>query len=36
MLTRTSDLGKNISRLALKLGSLEEETTKSKRFALFG
>ncbi len=36
MLTRTSDLGKNIARLALKLGGLEEETTKSKRFALFG
>ena len=35
MLTRTSDLGKNIARLAMKLGGLEEETTK-KRFALFG
>lgn len=36
MLTRTSELGKNIARLAVKLGSLEEETTKSKRFGLFG
>jgi pilus assembly protein CpaE len=36
MLTRTSELGKNIARLAVKLGGLEEETTKSKRFGLFG
>src|SRR5690242_8611071 len=36
MLTRTSELGKNITRLAVKLAGLEEETTKSKRFALFG
>jgi pilus assembly protein CpaE len=35
MLARTSDLGKHIARLAMKLGGLEEETTK-KRFALFG
>jgi hypothetical protein len=35
MLSRTSDLGKHIARLAVKLGGLEEETTK-KRFALFG
>ena len=35
MLTRTSELGKNMARLAVKLGGLEEETTK-KRFALFG
>jgi len=28
-------LGKHIARLAMKLGGLEEETTK-KRFALFG
>ena len=36
MLTRNSELGKNIARLAVKLGGLEEETTKSKRFGLFG
>ena len=36
MLTRTSELGKNITRLALKLAGLEEETSKSKRFNLFG
>lgn len=36
MLTRNSDLGKNIARLALKLGGLEEESTTKKRFALFG
>src|SRR5579864_355283 len=35
MLTRNSELGKNIARLAVKLGGLEEESTK-KRFALFG
>ena len=35
MLTRASDLGKNIARLGLKLGGIEEESTK-KRFALFG
>ena len=35
MLSRTSDLGKHIARLAMKLAGLEEETTK-KRFALFG
>ncbi|HWB84070.1 MAG TPA: AAA family ATPase [Bryobacteraceae bacterium] len=35
MLSRSSELGKQISRLALKLLSLEEEKTK-KRFALFG
>ena len=36
MLARNSDLGKNIARLALKLGGLEEESTTKKRFALFG
>ena len=36
MLTRNSELGKNIARLAVKLGGLEEEATKSKRFGLFG
>lgn len=36
MLTRNSELGKNIARLAVKLGGLEEEITKSKRFGLFG
>jgi pilus assembly protein CpaE len=36
MLTRTSELGKNITRLALKLAGLEEETNKSKRFNIFG
>ncbi len=36
MLARTSDLGKNITRLAMKLGGLEEETNHKKRFALFG
>jgi pilus assembly protein CpaE len=35
MLGRTSELGKSIARLAMKLGGLEEESTK-KRFALFG
>jgi Flp pilus assembly CpaE family ATPase len=35
MLTRTSELGKHIAKLATKLGGLEEESTK-KRFALFG
>jgi len=35
MLTRTSELGKHIAKLAAKLGGLEEESTK-KRFALFG
>lgn len=36
MLTRNSELGKNIARLAVKLGGLEEETKTSKRFGLFG
>lgn len=35
MLTRASELGKHIAKLATKLGGLEEESTK-KRFALFG
>ncbi|MBZ5577600.1 MAG: AAA family ATPase [Acidobacteriia bacterium] len=36
MLTRNSELGKHIAKLAVKLGGLEEESGKSKRFALFG
>jgi pilus assembly protein CpaE len=35
MLSRTSELGKNMTRLAAKLGGLEEETTNKKRFAIF-
>jgi len=35
MLSRTSDLGRNMARLAAKLGGLEEDSSK-KRFALFG
>jgi pilus assembly protein CpaE len=35
MLGRTSELGKSLAKLALKLGGLEEENTK-KRFGLFG
>jgi pilus assembly protein CpaE len=37
MLNRNSDLGKQIARLAMKLGSLEDEKSKDKkRFGLFG
>jgi pilus assembly protein CpaE len=36
MLSRNSDLGKQICRLATKLASLEEEKPPKKRFALFG
>jgi pilus assembly protein CpaE len=37
MLNRNSELGKQIARLAMKLGSLEEDKTKDKkRFGLFG
>jgi hypothetical protein len=36
MLNRNSDLGKQIAKLAIKLGGLEEEKTSKKRFALFG
>jgi pilus assembly protein CpaE len=38
MLNRNSELGKQIARLAMKLGSLEDDkTTKDKkRFGLFG
>lgn len=37
MLNRNSDLGKQISRMAIKLASLEvDEKTTRKRFALFG
>jgi pilus assembly protein CpaE len=39
MLSRSSELGKQISRLALKLANLEEDksaTNAKKRFALFG
>jgi pilus assembly protein CpaE len=35
MLSRNSELGRNMARLAAKLGGLEEEGNK-KRFALFG
>jgi hypothetical protein len=37
MLARTSELGKQIAKLAAKLASLEEEKTANgkKRFALF-
>jgi pilus assembly protein CpaE len=35
MLNRNSELGRNMARLAAKLGGLEEEANK-KRFALFG
>jgi len=35
MLSRSSELGRNMARLAAKLGGLEEEGNK-KRFALFG
>ena len=36
MLSRSSDLGKQIARLAMKLANLEEEKGSKKRFALFG
>jgi Flp pilus assembly CpaE family ATPase len=36
MLNRSSDLGKQIARLALKLASLEKEGTEKRRFTLFG
>jgi pilus assembly protein CpaE len=36
MLTRNSELGKNMARLASKLGGLEEDQNPKKRFALFG
>lgn len=36
MLGRGSELGKHISRLALKLANLEEEKGAKKRFGLFG
>ena len=36
MLSRSSDLGKQIARLATKLANLEEEKGTKKRFALFG
>jgi pilus assembly protein CpaE len=37
MLNRNSELGKQIARLAMKLGSLEDDKSKDKkRFALFG
>ena len=37
MLNRNSDLGKQIARLAMKLGSLEDDKSKDKkRFGLFG
>ena len=36
MLNRSSDLGKQIARLALKLATIEDEKTEKKRFALFG
>jgi pilus assembly protein CpaE len=37
MLNRNSELGKQIARLAMKLGSLDDEKSKDKkRFALFG
>jgi len=36
MLSRNSELGRNMARLAAKLGGLEEEANNKKRFALFG
>ena len=36
MLSRNSELGRQISRLALKLAGMEEEKSGKKRFALFG
>jgi hypothetical protein len=39
MLSRTSELGKQISKLALKLANLEEDKSApnvKKRFQLFG
>jgi pilus assembly protein CpaE len=36
MLSRNSELGKQICRLGTKLASLEEEKPPKKRFALFG
>jgi pilus assembly protein CpaE len=36
MLNRSSDLGKQIARLAVKLSGLEEEKSNKKRFGLFG
>lgn len=36
MLTRTTELGKEISRLALKLANLEEAPEPKKRFGIFG
>jgi pilus assembly protein CpaE len=36
MLSRTSDLGKEMARLAAKLANQEEEKTVKKRFGLFG
>jgi pilus assembly protein CpaE len=35
MLNRSSDLGKEMTRLAQKLGGIEEEKTTKKRFGLF-
>jgi Flp pilus assembly CpaE family ATPase len=37
MVNRNSDLGKQIARLAMKLGNIEEDKSKDKkRFGLFG
>jgi pilus assembly protein CpaE len=36
MLNRNCELGKQIARLTVKLGSLQEEKQEKKRFALFG
>ena len=36
MLSRNSELGRQIARLASKLANLEEEKGPKKRFALFG
>ncbi len=36
MLGKTTELGKQIARLATKLASMEEEKSAKKRFALFG
>jgi hypothetical protein len=35
MLNRTGDLGRQISKLALKLANIEEEKKTTKRFGLF-
>jgi hypothetical protein len=35
MLNRSSELGKQLAKLAIKLASMEEEQTVKKRFGIF-